>query len=367
MLHGVQRERERECVYVTEGERARRDDTRCRTYLEVHFGPVKIVKVTFILLMFIHWFGCFWFLLASLKDFTGTWAEAYGVGHESLWTQYLTSVYFAFQTVTTLGYGDIVPQNDDERLFFFCVMLLGLSVYGWLLGSLASLIHASDQRDAKFRDRMMRLNSYLEHHKVPNELRVRVRAYVRHSHENQGAQLVEDEIYANMSNSLRSEMSSHLNASILRQLPFLSEAPPEALKAILLKLRVRSAQAGENIVTAGRFGDQMYILVRGSAQVVSADDSKIYATLEEGSYFGEIALMHSTRRSATVRAVSNCDLRSLSKGDFDDVLNRFPELVRPFEKEAQKRLQQISDVERKAVSLSRDPSVATLSGLASAK
>jgi CRP-like cAMP-binding protein len=80
------------------------------------------------------------------------------------------------------------------------------------------------------------------------------------------------------------------------------------------------------------------VLVKGSAQVVSPDGNIIFATLEEGSFFGEIALIHAIPRTATVRAVTRCELLSLRKVDFEPLLEEFPELNRAFTTEARKRM-----------------------------
>ena len=52
-------------------------------------------------------------------------------------------------------------------------------------------------------------------------------------------------------------------------------------------------------------------------------------TLSDGDFFGELALLHQQRRTATVRAVGYCDLYVLDQEAFDRTLTLYPE----FEKE----------------------------------
>ena len=60
-------------------------------------------------------------------------------------------------------------------------------------------------------------------------------------------------------------------------------------------------------------GKCMYFLRRGMVEVCSGDGSKVYKTLTDGSYFGEISLLVSGRRTASIRAVMHCDLLTLEQ------------------------------------------------------
>lgn len=67
----------------------------------------------------------------------------------------------------------------------------------------------------------------------------------------------------------------------------------------------------------------MFFLAKGTVEIVNSD-GRVVATLTSGSYFGEIALVTTENRTASVRAVTYCDVLSLCKDHFDYVLSKFP-------------------------------------------
>jgi Cyclic nucleotide-binding domain len=68
---------------------------------------------------------------------------------------------------------------------------------------------------------------------------------------------------------------------------------------------------GELILREGEVSREMYFLLRGTAQVEVAGQAVV--ALQCGSYFGEIGLFQSTKRSSSVRALTNCEAFALSK------------------------------------------------------
>ena len=67
------------------------------------------------------------------------------------------------------------------------------------------------------------------------------------------------------------------------------------------------------------------------------DAGKVVATLGEGNFFGEIGLLMSTPRTATIRANSYCDFFMLDKSDFTRVLRDRPHFVKSITETAQAR------------------------------
>lgn len=56
-------------------------------------------------------------------------------------------MYWAFTTVTTVGYGDILARTDLELIMAIIWMILGVGFYSFTIGSLSSMLGVIDSRD----------------------------------------------------------------------------------------------------------------------------------------------------------------------------------------------------------------------------
>lgn len=68
----------------------------------------------------------------------------------------------------------------------------------------------------------------------------------------------------------------------------------------------------------------MYFCVEGGLNVLSQNEKRIVNTIQPGGYFGEVAMFIQSKRNATVKAISFCLLKQISKEDLDDVFVHFP-------------------------------------------
>ena len=114
------------------------------------------------------------------------------------------------------------------------------------------------------------------------------------------------------------------------------------LNSVILALHPKVVAAGQTIVTKGEIGRDMYVICRGEVEVES---ERGILTLKEGDIFGEVALLLSQPRTATVRAKTLCNLFVLDKGDFVRILHDHPQFAHKVTEIAQKRFHVSIDAE----------------------
>lgn len=60
--------------------------------------------------------------------------------------KYIASVYWAAETILTVGYGDITPQNPIEIVSFLVIALVGASLYGYMFSKLSILFSSVNDK-----------------------------------------------------------------------------------------------------------------------------------------------------------------------------------------------------------------------------
>ena len=122
--------------------------------------------------------------------------------------------------------------------------------------------------------------------------------------------------------NLQLEIHIHLNKKMVEQVRIFTGCPKDFFNVLVTKLAPCICIAGDYVFYAGDTGKRMYFVKRGALEVVVAE--RVMKTLNEGDYFGEMALLLSEPRTADIRAVCDCMLLSLGKDDLDKVLQTFP-------------------------------------------
>jgi CRP/FNR family transcriptional regulator, cyclic AMP receptor protein len=87
-----------------------------------------------------------------------------------------------------------------------------------------------------------------------------------------------------------------------------------------------SVKSGSEIVTAGTMGQEFYMILSGKAEVRRS--GRKVADLGPGDYFGEMALLDSGPRSATVVADTDATLVVIGQREFMSILDETPEVAR---------------------------------------
>jgi len=219
----------------------------------------KLLYLVLVTMMLCHWLACF----MSASD--GTCIDDYLGPGEPRQRRYLAALYWAMTTLTTVGYGDLIPSSDKERLYSMLAMIVGGSFYGYIIGSMTSVITDMDIDSRAFNDRMEMLDAWLEFHdQIPMLLKRRIRRHFRRQLRERSS--VDDGmIIKNLSPELRADAASFIIHVEVRRNAIFRDLPNTALASLVEVLHICSSKRGEIMVSQGDPGIAMYIMVQGSA------------------------------------------------------------------------------------------------------
>ena len=101
---------------------------------------------------------------------------------------------------------------------------------------------------------------------------------------------------------------------LLRATSIFNPLPQATLEQVARRLEPLQVPAGTTVITEGETGDLFYLVVSGEAAVNVSGEHR--ASITDGGFFGEIALLRDTPRTATVTAATDLELLSLDRDEF---------------------------------------------------
>jgi len=301
--------------------------------LEIRFDLnltfLRICQMVLQLIFLAHILGCFWFYIASLTGIdheTVTWVSAYDDGSAidaPPQKQYLYSLYWALTTLTTVGYGDITPTNDPERLYSLFALLVGALVFGYMLSSIGSLVAAIDRQAALSEEKMDEVKEYMRWRRLPRDLVMRMRRYYTYYYSRKTA-FDESQILGALTPALRFEVIQHSLKDTIGRIPLFSQILDPLFQIEMFPLfKPVSAAPKEIIFSKGDPSHDLYFLLKGQVEVLSGVDTRILYRLRQGQHFGE-SVLTGKRRSATHRAQGACEMFVISSEDLKELFEKRP-------------------------------------------
>ena len=300
------------------------------------FRLVKLIKVAFYMLewknreirysdsiaivLFIYWIAI---VAHSLSSF---WLVLHKIDPNlDEISNYINSLYWVVTTLTTVGYGDITPVGNAQMLFAILVEVLGIGFYGFIIGKVASILSKKDPSKAKYLENLDKLTALSRMRRMPSSLQKKLSDYYEYIYTKKMG-YDESEFLNDLPPSLKGDVSRFLKKEVIEKIPLFNDAEPAFIDSVAVSLQPIVLTPGDILFHEGEHGNEMYFVLNGHLLVLDKS-GEVVVELKEGDYFGEVALFRNQPRTATVKAVTYCDLYSLNKSKFDLIIKRFPSIA----------------------------------------
>jgi hypothetical protein len=172
-----------------------------------------------------HMVGCFWYLI-GLSDEEDGWVFRYGMILSPKNVQYVASMYWAFSTLTTVGYGDISARTPQEQIYAMVMMLVGVSWYAYIVSSMSTIMSSFDAQNKAVREKMLCVNEFVRAAKLPKDLSKQVREFfdfklARGQHSFLLSTNYDvDELLDELGSGLRAEVLLYMDRHLISKIPF---------------------------------------------------------------------------------------------------------------------------------------------------
>src|SRR5262249_18646142 len=108
------------------------------------------------------------------------------------------------------------------------------------------------------------------------------------------------------------------------------------LEQVIMALEPMQVTAGQQLITRGDIGRELYIIEQGEVEVID-DTGKVIDVLRDGDVFGEVGVLMSKPRTATCRAKISTHLYALGKSAFSRILRDNPNFAAAISRIARER------------------------------
>ncbi|XP_012515664.1 PREDICTED: potassium voltage-gated channel subfamily H member 6 isoform X2 [Propithecus coquereli] len=232
-------------------------------------------------------------------------------------------------SLTSVGFGNVSPNTNSEKVFSICVMLIGSLMYASIFGNVSAIIQRLYSGTARYHTQMLRVKEFIRFHQIPNPLRQRLEEYFQHawSYTN-GIDM--NAVLKGFPECLQADICLHLHRALLQHCPAFSGASKGCLRALAVKFKTTHAPPGDTLVHLGDVLSTLYFISRGSIEILR--DDMVVAILGKNDIFGEPVSLHARpgKSSADVRALTYCDLHKIQRADLLEVLDMYPAFADSF-------------------------------------
>lgn len=303
---------------------------------------IRMLSLAVLIFFFTHWIACLWFFIGELEIQLGSqsWLSESVLAEASTVRRYIVTFYWILSVLTIGESGDlnleIQPTTPIEGAFTLLIVFLGVSMFAYIIGNVSSLVLSLDSAQTKYREKLDQLKIYLRRNKVPQNVQEEIVNYYQYRWQ-VNRDTDEIDVVEELPASLRAKVYLHLHKEIIEKVPLFEGASAQLIEDIVMALQSDILPPNTYVIQEGHLGHEMYFLQRGEVQAFSQKTGKVYRNMGAGTFFGEIALVYSSRRTAAIKTLSYCELFVLYKKDFDRVLDNYPEFAEEVKRIAAER------------------------------
>ncbi|TUI06152.1 Potassium voltage-gated channel subfamily H member 1 [Bagarius yarrelli] len=292
----------------------------------IEYGAAVLVLLVCVFGLAAHWLACIWYSIGDYEvidedtnmarkdswlymlgetvgtpyrfNATGTGRWEGGPRKDSV---YITSLYFTMTSLTSIGFGNIAPTTDGEKIFAVAMMMIGSLLYATIFGNVTTIFQQMYANTNRYHEMLNSVRDFLKLYQVPKGLSERVLDYIA-STWSMSRGIDTDKVLQICPKDMRADICVHMNRKVFKEHPAFRLASDGCLRALAMEFQTVHCAPGDLIYHAGESVDTLCFVVSGSLETTLAQSC------------------------ANVRALTYCDLHVIKR----EALLKVLEFYTPF-------------------------------------
>ncbi|KAM4522137.1 voltage-gated delayed rectifier potassium channel KCNH5-like [Odontesthes bonariensis] len=321
-------------------------------YLE--YGAAVLVLLVCVFGLVAHWLACIWYSIGDYEVIdettnsikTDSWLYQlalsigtpyrYNTSGTGQWeggpskdTLYISSLYFTMTSLTTIGFGNIAPTTDGEKIFSVAMMMVGSLLYATIFGNVTTIFQQMYTNTNRYHEMLNNVRDFLQLYQVPKGLSERVMDFIVSTWA-MSKGIDTDKVLSICPKDMRADICVHLNRQVFNDHPAFRLASDGCLRSLAVEFQTTHCAPGDLIFHIGESVDTLCFVVCGSLEVIQ--DDEVVAILGKGDVFGDVFWKETTpaRACANVRALTYCDLHVIKREALMRVLDFYTAFANSF-------------------------------------
>jgi len=309
---------------------------------------IRLIKILVLLIYFVHFSACIFVLLAKIDGSNRTWIFLNDNQDLSSLDLYTNAMYWATQTIVTVGFGDVTINTNAERLMALILMYIGSAVYSFMISNLGAVVEEADTFETTLKAKINSFKTLAKETNLPEELVQKVKKFIESNHKHNPRTSMHDQSFINeLPFTLKAQLMFNINAKVVESVPFLKDKDVDFILKMAPSLKPIELLPKEILFRENEYPEDVFFLTSGIIHLKGKTGVPLYV-VSEGEMFGDIEVLQNIARITTAQAQTRCSLFSIEKETFTDILNSYQEVKDNLINDAKDKKKRLIDLKKRS-------------------
>lgn len=267
-----------------------------------YIGSFATLLPSFIILLFVvHVFAIILMILSKFEKETVIWTTQFkDQGYNDI-KLYVVAIYFVLTTVSTIGYGDVIPKTTNEVMVMIFIQLFGVILHTAIIARMISVFF--NTLEYTFINSYKVTQDYLKFKKIDDNRRREVRNFCQYYWETTGAAGGIRNLLRNVPKSLRTTIKLEITRKFFDSIVCFSSLTPGQLAKVAKIIKHITFEPGSFLCRQGEKCNFMLFVGRGIISIIVDDQVIASESCTESTVHGENQMLLGSQCATSIRAL----------------------------------------------------------------